>query len=152
MERSRLVDLVKGADLVLLGTALDSESSWQGGRILTRVRVQVEEVWAGIAPATGIVEVVTLGGVVGDLGQMVSGEASIARHDRVVLFLARQNGVFRVLGMAQGVFRVLAQAGEPEQVERALSGIAWVESSPAELFPDRLDALRGRVTELRDAR
>jgi hypothetical protein len=70
--------------------------------------IAVDEVLAGEAAAT--VEVVLLGGIVGDAGTHVPGEATLAIGDEVLVFLADLgvgDGRMRVTGMAQGVFRVV---------------------------------------------
>ena len=150
VERARLGDLVRGADLVLVGRPLERQSYWQGGRILTRVRLAVDELWSGeLTEST--VEVVTLGGVVGDLGQQVAGEAVVPTSGRVVLFLSGSTLGLRVLGMAQGLLLVSESDGTPARVTRRLDGLDWLERGVAEPFPALLDDLRARVAELRRA-
>jgi hypothetical protein len=151
VERARLQDLVTGADLVVLGSAISAQSYLSGGRILTRVTITVGEVWSGVTPESPTIDVVTLGGVVGDIGQLVSGEAAIPVGSQVVLFLVRQGDVLRVLGLSQGLFRVVAVPGAPARIERRMQGLEWAGDGPSEALPDRLDGLKARVLELRHA-
>jgi hypothetical protein len=108
MIRLDVPELAKRADAVVVGKVLKMESRWTGdGRqIVTDVHIQVDEPLKG-APAQ-ILIVQQPGGVVGDIGQMVSGLASFKPSEEVVLFLeSRGNGKrYLVSGMAQGKYRV----------------------------------------------
>src|SRR4051794_24684786 len=74
-----LDELVAASTYVVVATAGERRSVWEdlpsGRRIVTYIRLSVEQTVAG-APG-GEVWVRTLGGVVGKLGQAVSGEAQI---------------------------------------------------------------------------
>lgn len=102
-----LPELVSGSRLVLVGTPTSAESHWekrQGGqRIVTYTRVEVLSVLSHQHPSDSQLYVRTLGGKVGDIGQIVHGEAELALHGTGVLFLHDwQDGVFGVTGLAQG--------------------------------------------------
>ncbi|MBI5511217.1 MAG: hypothetical protein HY903_20850 [Deltaproteobacteria bacterium] len=152
VERASLESLVAGAGLVVLGHPLARTAFWDGGRILTRVTLAVDETWAGTPPAAGTLDVVLLGGIVGDLGQTVSGEARIPDAGLVVAALQQVEGRWRVLGMSQGLFEVRAERPGPPTVVRRLDGLAWLEDTAPAAFPERLDALRQRVMDLANAR
>ena len=99
--------LAKGADAIVRGSVASSNSHWTGDhlRIVTEVEIEVAEVLKGGVPKR--LTVVQPGGVVGDIGQKVSGLASFTVGEEVVLFLERRAGdTFLVSGMAQGKFRV----------------------------------------------
>lgn len=102
-----LPELTRSADTIVQGTVRRVESRWSGDgrRIVTDVELQVSEALKG-QPGNSVL-VTQSGGRVGDLGQKVSGEASFALGEEVVVFLERR-GVqgFRVLGMAQGKYQV----------------------------------------------
>lgn len=147
--RASLTELVHGSDLVLLGTTEEQESFWDGGRIYTRSTVRVEEVWAGTAPKGETVDVLTLGGVVGDLGQRVSGVAKLPVGGRVVLFLqSDKRGRYRTLGMSQGVTHVVDDGTSDPRIERSTGGLRMVGDMPSETFPTSLSALRLAVEVL----
>ena len=152
VQRARLDDLTRGAQLVILGTLLTREAYWEGGRILTRNVVRVDETWAGAKPATETVEAVTLGGIVGNIGQQVSGEAVVPADTPAVLFLSAQHGVYRVVGLSQGVFAVTAGAGGTQLITRRLDGLEWAGGSGPERVPTSLEDLRARVREMDRAR
>ncbi len=141
-----LSELATRADLVVLGTATTRESFWSGGRILTRVRVTAEEVWSGDARPGDSVEVLTLGGEVGGIGQSVAGSVAVSPGERVALMLAgdAKRGFFP-LGLWQGVVRVRG-AGESARVERAVPDVRVVGELPASL-PSTLAELRSAVLE-----
>lgn len=102
-----LPELTRSADAVVQGTVRRVESRWSGDgrRIVTDVEIQVSEALKG-QPGSSVL-VTQSGGRVGDLGQKVSGEASFALNEEVVVFLERKGPQgFRVLGMAQGKYQV----------------------------------------------
>lgn len=102
-----LEELTAKSSRILVGRALDSTSQWVtlGGRkrIVTDVRLRVEDVLAKAAPADSELLVRTLGGKVGGVGALVHGEAELVLEESCVIFLrADADGIHRVLGMAQG--------------------------------------------------
>ncbi|HLV22757.1 MAG TPA: hypothetical protein VKZ49_17825 [Polyangiaceae bacterium] len=108
-----LEELVSASDTVLLATPLSSESRWEvvarRRRIVTYTRVRVDE--ALVADPKSTEELVrTLGGRVGDIGQVVHGEAVLGVAERSVLFLGRptEQGARVVTAMAQGHYPLLA--------------------------------------------
>src|SRR5207247_4625592 len=90
-----LDELVAASRYVVVGTAQDRYSQWEelggGRRIVTYTRIKVERAVAGEAP--GEVWVRTLGGVVGKIGQSVSGEAQIPVGTKSLLFVPTAEGV-----------------------------------------------------------
>ena len=148
-----LRDLVRQSDVTLLGHATAQESFWQGTRIFTRVQVEVEEVWHGSAPSQRTIEVITPGGVVGDLGQRVDGAAVLPVNSQVVLHLRRLASEYVPVAMAQGVWAIA-----PDLAGRApLGGRAVLRLTPdrvvyglgvtPEAPPTTLAALKAAVLE-----
>src|SRR5262245_9775348 len=108
------------ATRIVHGVVVAEESAWQGGIIVTRVTIAVRRTLKG--PAAKTIVVSRLGGVVGGIGQVAPGEATLARGDEVVVFLEPIAGELHVVGMAQGVFHV-APDGRAAQ---RLGGLARV--------------------------
>jgi hypothetical protein len=105
--RVEVPELSRKADAVVRGTVRRVESRWSadGRRIVTDVEIQVAETLKG-APGSTVL-VTQPGGRVGDIGQRVSGLASFAQGEEVVVFLQRRGkSAFSVRGMAQGKFQV----------------------------------------------
>ena len=103
-----LDELVAGSDYVLVGTALDRYSKWEelagGRRIVTYTRVRVDRRVVGEPNAE--VWVRTLGGVVGKIGQSVSGEAQLDVGAKSLLFLLKVDpAVMVVAGLAPAAAR-----------------------------------------------
>lgn len=103
----RLDELLGQSEHVLVGTPRQSESMWEQmgdtRRIVTYTRVAVNETLDESMPRDAEVFVRTLGGVVGEIGQIVHGEAKLELEAPSVLFLrSRREGTFRVTAMAQG--------------------------------------------------
>ena len=136
---------------IVLGTTGESTSYWQDGRILTRVSIAVEEVWVGELTDT-TVDVVTLGGTIGEIGQRVDGALRFGTGQRVVLCLQRHAGVLRVVEMAQGAF-ILEEGANP-RVFRKGFGMRLVDNSmgpPTARFPESLRDLELAVREIKRA-
>jgi hypothetical protein len=106
--------LTHSSDLIVHGTVRRLQSRWSGDgrRIVTDVEIQVTETLKG--QASGTVLVTQPGGQVGDIGQKVSGLASFASGEEVVVFLSRQGPrAYRVSGLAQGKYQVQRPEGDP---------------------------------------
>ena len=106
-------ELTRWSSAVVVGTSIESNSVWEGTHIVTFSRVRVERLVVGrMAIAQPIVK--TLGGTVGEIGQIVGGEAELPPGTRWMLFLRESpDGTLSVTARAQGQFRVAeGQAGE----------------------------------------
>lgn len=133
-----LQQLVDASELVVRGRAVHQESFWQDRRIVTRVRVAVDEVWVGRVPASREVDVLTLGGVVDGIGQRVDGAAVLpAGEDLVVQLSSGADHALWPVALSQGVW-VLAQ--EPSQ--KTLSASASIPIAVSRPSTDRLVASR----------
>ncbi|WP_437738476.1 hypothetical protein [Sorangium sp. So ce1335] len=104
-----LEELVSRAAFVVVATATEQRSQWEelGGarRIVTYTRLSVDRPVAG--QPDGEIWVRTLGGVVGDVGQQVSGDAQLRIGAQAMLFVSRAGGALVVSGMAQGHYPVV---------------------------------------------
>jgi len=141
-------ELTRTADLVVRGTVEGRESRFAPGgrRIFTTLRVRPAAVWKG--SAGGVVEVTIPGGVVGDIGQRVSGVAAFDDGEEVVLFLRRAGPAFGVMGLSQGKFRVEGdtarnRVGGLYRVERAIpAGERLAEEMPLAELERRVRSAR----------
>jgi hypothetical protein len=107
--------LIQKSRSVVLGTPLAAHSEWAeiGGsrRIVTLTRVRVDEHIARSQPDGSEVLVRTLGGRVGDLGQLVHGEAELRANETCMLFLHEgEPGLSSVTAMAQGHYPLVADS------------------------------------------
>ncbi len=153
-----LGELLYDSRCVLLGTAVDSFAAWEtiGKRrcIVTYSVFQIEQPLDGRAPATSEVMIRTLGGSVGDIGQIFHGEAVVALRERATVFLrdagpdlyvvtAMAQGHYPVRKDAKGVHRLRAAFGSvvltdvPEAAMRRLDGRTPVEAT--DLIAQELD-------------
>jgi hypothetical protein len=141
----RVEELVARSRHVLLGEPLESYSAWEklGDRkhIVTYTRVRAHELLSGADPQQEEILVRTLGGRVGELGELVHGEARLRVGDRGVLFVMPVQDVLSVTAMAQGHY--------PLRRDRA--GIELLERSPAaiELLDDDASSAVRRLPGLR---
>jgi hypothetical protein len=145
--------LVHQSDVTVLGRTIGQESFWQGPRIMTKVRVAVDEVWTGRAPREPVIDVITLGGVVGGIGQRVDGAAALPDGGQVVLHLRQHDGEYLPVAMAQGVWHVSALSPSSSLVRRAPADrLVMPLSGAPEPPPTTLEALRFAIEEADRAR
>jgi hypothetical protein len=79
--------LLQTSTEAVIATPVDSRSAWEGGRIYTYSHVHVDRAIAGTLPAGGEAWIRTMGGIVGDIGQQVEGEAELVSGQPSLLFL-----------------------------------------------------------------
>ena len=88
-------------------TAGEGHAVWEDGRIYTYTRVHVDTAVAGSLSGGGDVWVQTMGGEIGDVGQLVEGEAVLVPGKSSLLFLKpAMSGTFVVTARGQGQFPV----------------------------------------------
>lgn len=115
--------LVSRSRHVLVAEALDAESVWERvgdrRRIVTYTRLGVHEVLGGQAPPDPELLVRTLGGRVGDLAELVHGEAVLSLGGRGVLFTMPSRGALAVTAMAQGHYPLVRDKVGTERLRRS---------------------------------
>jgi hypothetical protein len=112
-----LPELVGLSQYALVGTATDAYSRWESvsdsRRIVTYVRVEVTQPIDGRPPPDTTLMLRTLGGRVGDIGQLVHGEARFELGAPSVMFVTPdRDGVLGITAMAQGHYPLHADAGD----------------------------------------
>lgn len=124
--RLPLDDLVRDATAVVRGTVVMSEPYMDEelGRIFTRHTVKVDEYLKGKGGVE--VTVVTMGGELEDIGQLVPGETRFHKGEKVVLCLRPGHRHHVVVGMSQGKFRVATRDKGEVFLQRDLSGVKLV--------------------------
>ena len=150
-----LGDIVRLATAVVAGTPLDSLSVWEdtdtarGQRIVTYTRVRVDQLFDGTAARE--IWVRTLGGVIGDIGQRVDGEAILVRGQPGLFFLRQlAAGPLGVVGMSQGHLRLEGVAVTPTARVLRLPSFARMVERPGVAGGDTsvgLQALHGQTLE-----
>lgn len=124
-----------------------------GGTIVTDVRLRVRR---GLLGATDgeLITIQHLGGVVGEIGQLVHGEASYRVGEEVVVLAARRPGGLFAVGMSQGALHVRRDVSGIQRVHTELMGAELVRppagASDRDVVPSGmpLDTLLLRLTEL----
>jgi hypothetical protein len=103
-------------------TPLESRSAWEGGRIYTYTRVNIDRVLAGALAAGSEASVRTMGGVVGKIGQIVEGEAVLTPGQSLLFVHAGPAGTLEVTARGQGQFPIVTgDAKTPARVIRSQS-------------------------------
>jgi hypothetical protein len=110
-----LRDLVRESRWVIVGTSTEAVSRWEqvgkSQRIVTYHRIRIDRTLGSKAPSESEVWIRTLGGRVGNVGQIVHGEATVVRGEGAVLFLAPdKDGILGVTAMSQGHFPLTSDA------------------------------------------
>jgi hypothetical protein len=144
-----IAQLTTKAQLVLQGSVTSKTVQRDaGGRIYTRIELQVADVWKG-QPQGQSFTVVQSGGTLGEEIATVDGQEEFAVGEEVVLFLVlnqRHEGV--VIGLSQGKFKVRKESDGEKVVHNLFHGTA---SESAKTKPQRLGLgqLKQRVQEAR---
>jgi len=131
-------ELVARSHHVLLGEPLDSYCVWEriGNRkhIVTYTRVRAHELLGGADPKQDELMVRTLGGRVGELGELVHGEARLRLGARSVLFVMPAREALTVTAMAQGHYPLVRDRSGSELLQRS--------PAAAEVLDDPSSAVR----------
>jgi hypothetical protein len=107
--------LLQESSSVAVATPFESKAVWENGRIFTYTHVRVDRAVAGDLAQGAEVWVRTLGGIVGDTGQSVEGEAVLGLNQSSLLFLhAGPASSFQVTARGQGQFPMI-KATDPTQ-------------------------------------
>jgi hypothetical protein len=108
---------------VLLGEPLDAESVWervgQRKHIVTYTRVRTLELVAGVDPKQDELMLRTLGGRVGDVGELVHGEAILTLGERSMLFVMPAQSALAITAMAQGHYPLTRDKAGAERLLRS---------------------------------
>lgn len=142
-------DLLQASTEAAVVTPIDAHSAWESGRIFTYSHVRVDRAVAGTLAPGGGAWVRTMGGIVGDTGQRVEGEAQLVLGQPALVFLQPgPNGAFHVTARAQGQFPVIpARDQHPAYVVRSggLGALVPAQArAPALPAVLAVDALHGR--------
>jgi hypothetical protein len=122
-------ELVVRSRHVLVGEALDAYSTWEqiGARkhIVTYTRIKPSELLAGADLADPELLLRTLGGRVGDLGELVPGEAQLVPGQRSLLFAMQFGSSLAVTAMAQGHYPLARDRAGVERLERSPQAVEF---------------------------
>ncbi len=111
-------DLVRDSNAICVFTGLEQKAAWEDGRIYTRTRVRCDQPFAGELKQGQEAWIRTMGGVVGDVGQSVSGEATFGIGNSSIAFVhTGLLGTYEVTARAQGHFPV--QTIAPDKTKKA---------------------------------
>jgi len=119
MTASRMADI---SALIVSGRVSEVESFWNEKRtkIFTRTVIEVDETYKG--DRTASVEIIQLGGTVGNIRVTVEGSLKWARGEEVLLFLEPyDSGRYQVSGLSQGKYLI---ERDPATGERFVSRAA----------------------------
>lgn len=130
-------ELVQGSTAAAVVIPIEKQAVWEGGVIATYTRVNVDQVMGGALP--GEVWVRTLGGAIGNIGQIVEGEAQFAVGQPSLVFVRphvesgsqARSGSFVVVERAQGEFTVAGGAGDARRLAQASDLGSLVAPPPA---------------------
>lgn len=109
VKAASLAQLVAASDSIVVGMPVDASSSYAslgGSKLLvTDTRIEISRSLRGQVAVGQTLRVRTLGGRIGEIAQIVPGEARLDLGQSCLLFLRKnRSGLFRVAGMAQGQY------------------------------------------------
>jgi|GEM_PF-5577755 len=120
-----LQDLCDLATVIVQAKVESSEAKWNDDQsaIWTHYALDVSETLKGEFDGDPVAH--GKGGVVGTMGQAVSGEPTLAIDGEYLLFLWHDelNDRYRMLGKPQGVFAITRSEGEEAQAANSFSGV-----------------------------
>jgi hypothetical protein len=144
--------LLRESTAAVVATPVATSPVWENGRIYTYTHVHVDRPIAGALPGADA-WIRTMGGVVGDVGQLVEGEAVLATGHTSLLFLhPGPQGAYVVTARGQGQFPVVpgADPKAPPHVVRSNAAGALVPPrpvGPVPVAPLAADVLHGRMVD-----
>lgn len=117
--QSKLKSLTDGADVVLTGKVVKQTSSWNSdrSRIYTEVTVKADEYLKGNT-SENTLSVKTLGGEVGDVGELYSHMPKFSNDEEVLLFVKKDNKdlSYRVLNGEEGKITLYEDKATGEKI------------------------------------
>lgn len=141
-----LDNLCQRSGVIVRGKVVARGAAWKGGRIYTRITVQVSGSLRGKYRVGQTVSFWRLGGRVGRYAQIVQGTPTFAQGDRVLVFLNRRGKHLFVTGMVQGRFSIRrAAAAGTATVTQSLTGARLLGGKRALRRPTTLARFEQRV-------
>ncbi len=124
-----LEQLIEASDRIVVGEVESTEAFVRDGRVLTRIVVDVEDVWKG--ESTDEVEIIHLGGRTEKLATRVHGMPHFSVGERALLFLEQPKGHehFVVTGLSQGKYAIDGD-GEDAKIRPQLDAGSLVVRNP----------------------
>ncbi|HCY75534.1 MAG TPA: hypothetical protein DHV28_06400 [Ignavibacteriales bacterium] len=117
--QSELKSLTDGADVILTGKVINQTSSWNAdrSRIYTEVTLRADEYLKGDY-SENTLSVKTLGGEVGDVGELYSHMPKFTNDEEVLLFVKKDNKdlSYRVLNGEEGKLTLYEDKATGEKV------------------------------------
>jgi hypothetical protein len=120
-------ELAKEADVVAVGRVTELKSEWDEGktRIITRVSLAVDEYLKEGNERSKTVTIVTLGGEIGEVGEMYTHVPTFRQSEQVAVFLRKDaKGDYRVSGGTQGKYSI---ERNPDSGQQEMAGKQTVE-------------------------
>lgn len=128
LAKASLEELTRESVIIAHGRVVGLEARWENPShtaIETAVRFQVDEYLKGSGPAE--LEVVQMGGRIGDFGDVVPGTPHLVKGQELVLFLQSNRGKLEIHSIALGCFRVITKEDGSKYVMNDLRNINLVD-------------------------
>ncbi|MBV8520377.1 MAG: hypothetical protein JO197_23500 [Acidobacteria bacterium] len=143
-------EMVTKADAIVVGTVEGAYAQEADNTIETVYEIRLERAVKGIAEPNALLRVVTMGGVIGDRGVIVSGEAQYEQGERVLVFLTRDRGRWRTTDLTLGKFKfATSTTGERLLVRDMDDVLGWDRSGAVHQEPVRKEEGFMRFVEAR---
>jgi len=127
----KITGLTKKADVILTGKVTHKQSNWNANktRIYTKTTIQVNEYLKGQSNGNSV-EVTSLGGEVGDIGELYTHMPTFENNEEVLVFLKKDNKKkgFQVLDGEEGKIKILKEDNSKAKIPASNSAIEDIKS------------------------
>ncbi len=135
VQRMNTRDLVRAADLIIIGRVITNETQSDPGptNVRTLTRIAVGE---GLKGRVGTeITVIGMGGVVGNFAFNWPGVPRFKEGEEVLLFVERHSsGAMLVSGLEQGRFTIVTDLRGNKFVTRNLADLTFIGEKPGSIF------------------
>ena len=118
-ETAKIKNMTRGADVIVSGKVKEKKSNWNAAktRIYTMTTVEVDEYLKGNQSRKSV-EVLTLGGEVGDVGEVYTHMPSFDDDEEVVLFLKKseKSQSYSVMNGEEGKIKIHRKSKSDENI------------------------------------
>jgi hypothetical protein len=146
LERLSLDDMIGKSTAIVRGTVGDTWTAFTGRDIYTHYKIQVSERFKG--PVQKTVEIMVMGGTVGEFHQTVAGAPVLNRGDEFVFFLwTSSRGITWITGLTQGLFALPGTGSVDPLTTRGPNRELMLDAATARPVKD--NAVSMKLSELR---
>lgn len=128
-ESVKIKKLTQGADIILTGKVTHKKAEWNFDktRIYTRTTLKVDEYLKG-SDSENTVEVICLGGEIGEIGEIYSHTPSFENNEEVLVFLEKdkKSNHYKIMNGLDGKMQIINNENKNSKVSAEMEHIKSV--------------------------